>query len=250
VCLRGDVGHVEREGVCASRHQLQIADVVLAARPLPAEEDQRGNEPAGREPGGEQRGGGEERRVQGRRAGRALRGRAHRGARLRLLRGGRRRGHAGRPGGHPAHFAEWFKGPSVTREYDENTDRGIGVTFWDGRNDPGKCMDRLKQVLAKFEQMHGVDPDLTAGQPICDFDGWYSGEFDGVWPRNHTGAVEPSRGFAWADGWAGEGGEEYGSELASEEDEEEEPAATAIEPASEEQGDYYAYVGADSGIAS
>jgi hypothetical protein len=95
-------------------------------------------------------------------------------------------------------FSEWFKDHKTTREYDENTDKGIGVTFWDGRDDPEKCMDRLTQVLAKFDQMHGVDEDLTAGQPICDFDGWYDGEFD--WPRNHTGGVQPSRGFTWDDG--------------------------------------------------
>jgi len=94
-------------------------------------------------------------------------------------------------------FAEWFKDISVTREYDESTDRGIGVTFWDGRNDVDRCMDRLTQVLAKFEELHGVDPNLTVGQPLCDFDSWYEGEFD--WPRNHTGAVEPSRGFTWED---------------------------------------------------
>jgi len=92
-------------------------------------------------------------------------------------------------------FAEWFQDYKTTREYDEKTDKGIGVTFWDGRNDPEKCLDRLTQVLAKFDELHGTDAGLTEGQPVCDFDGWYDGEFD--WPRNHTGAVKPSRGFTW-----------------------------------------------------
>lgn len=100
-------------------------------------------------------------------------------------------------------FAEWFKNISVTREYDWDTDKGIGVTWWDGRDDPERCMDRLRQVLAKFEQMYGVDQGLTAGQPMCDFNGWYGDEFDGDWQRNHTGAVYPSRGFTWDDDWAG-----------------------------------------------
>jgi hypothetical protein len=99
-------------------------------------------------------------------------------------------------------FSEWFINTSVTREYSTHTDKGIGCSFWNGRDDKEKCMGRLTGAFAMFEQKHGLDPDLREGQPLCDFDGWYDrdGEFsDGkfAWKQNHTGAVEPSRGFTW-----------------------------------------------------
>jgi len=102
-------------------------------------------------------------------------------------------------------FSEWFINVSVTREYSTRTDEGIGISFWNGRDDKEKCMNRLTAAMAMFEQKHGVDPDLTEGQPACDFDGWYEGDgelSDGkfAWRPNHTGAVEPSRGFTWSDG--------------------------------------------------
>lgn len=95
-------------------------------------------------------------------------------------------------------FKEWFINISVTREYNTHTDKGIKCSFWDGRDDKQACMDRLTAAMAMFESKHGVDSDLTEGQPVCDFDSWYDGEF--TWKRNHTGAIEPSRGFSWEDG--------------------------------------------------
>lgn len=92
-------------------------------------------------------------------------------------------------------FNDWFQNITVTREYDEKTDKGIGVSFWDGRQDKDKCQARLHSAQVMFEQKFGRDNDLTEGQPVCDFDSWYDQEF--TWKRNHTGAMKPTRGFSW-----------------------------------------------------
>jgi len=53
-------------------------------------------------------------------------------------------------------------------EYNNQTDRGVGLDFWDGIYNRDRCTDRLETVAAKFKAKY---PDMTASadEPWCDF---------------------------------------------------------------------------------
>jgi len=76
------------------------------------------------------------------------------------------------------------------REYSHHTDAGVGCTFWNGRNDPKLCQERMDRVKKLFKDKY---PDLPSCDelppPSCDFDGWYTDstgvkEFD--WESVHS----------------------------------------------------------------
>merc|ERR1719362_2146666 len=53
-------------------------------------------------------------------------------------------------------------------EYNNKTDYGIGVDWWDGIYSPAKCRDRYNKVIAKFKEKYPDRPaQLT--EPRCDF---------------------------------------------------------------------------------
>merc|ERR1719203_580586 len=71
---------------------------------------------------------------------------------------------------------------------------GVGCSFWDGKADARQASMRMKAVKDLFKKQYPDQPyDLE--EPACDFDMYYDGEFD--WPVNHSGAVQPERGFSW-----------------------------------------------------
>ncbi|CAE7304487.1 unnamed protein product [Symbiodinium pilosum] len=56
-------------------------------------------------------------------------------------------------------------------EYNKTTDKGVGVTFWDGINDTAKNVERIERVRMLFEHHYpdqALDEDMTP--PACDFD--------------------------------------------------------------------------------
>jgi len=53
------------------------------------------------------------------------------------------------------------------REYDPQTDKGVRLSFWDGRADEDKCAWRVKHTEMLFKQKYPQHPDLP--QPPCDF---------------------------------------------------------------------------------
>jgi len=53
-------------------------------------------------------------------------------------------------------------------EYNNKTDYGIGVEWWDGIYSPAKCRDRYNKVIAKFKEKYPDQPS-TLTEPRCDF---------------------------------------------------------------------------------
>jgi len=53
------------------------------------------------------------------------------------------------------------------REYDHNTDRGVGFSFWDGIHDARKCTWRMHQVLQAFRRKYPWEPEHL-GEVHCD----------------------------------------------------------------------------------
>merc|ERR1712110_877389 len=81
-------------------------------------------------------------------------------------------------------------GPCVqNKEYEELTDKGIGTTFWDNRNDEAACEARIEAAQRLFAINFPEFPE-TLPEPACDFDMFYDGEL--TWPVNHTGAPHSS----------------------------------------------------------
>jgi len=84
-------------------------------------------------------------------------------------------------------YAAFWEG-TRNKEYDPDSDDGIGNHFWAGKHDAAKCNARLEAVRhlfgAKFPQF-----PVRLEEPPCDFDMYYEGELD--WSVNHTGA-DPS----------------------------------------------------------
>eukprot|EP00404_Azadinium_spinosum_P032507 CAMPEP_0180566492 /NCGR_PEP_ID=MMETSP1037_2-20121125/6104_1 /TAXON_ID=632150 /ORGANISM="Azadinium spinosum, Strain 3D9" /LENGTH=157 /DNA_ID=CAMNT_0022583525 /DNA_START=428 /DNA_END=899 /DNA_ORIENTATION=- len=81
------------------------------------------------------------------------------------------------------------------KEYISELDKGVGTTFWDGRSDPARCAARMEAVRKLFKSRYPDFPE-TLEEPTCDFDQYYKDEF--TWEVNHTGAVQPQRGYDWA----------------------------------------------------
>lgn len=52
-------------------------------------------------------------------------------------------------------------------EYNNQTDRGIGMTFWDKKYNASACDRRMKRVAQLFAQRYPDAPALSA--PACDF---------------------------------------------------------------------------------
>lgn len=61
------------------------------------------------------------------------------------------------------------------KEYDHLTDKGVGVSFWDGRKNPERCAQRLEAVKALFNRKFPDAPALS--DPVCDFDRYTLEEF-------------------------------------------------------------------------
>merc|ERR1711920_1134697 len=51
-------------------------------------------------------------------------------------------------------------------EYDKATDKGRGMSFWDGFDDAGKRMWREQMVNNAFQSKYPTIP-LALGEPIC-----------------------------------------------------------------------------------
>jgi len=71
------------------------------------------------------------------------------------------------------------------KEYDFDTDEGVGTSFWNGRQDKAKCAERMEKARALFRAKFPQYPDLE--EPACEFDMFYDNEFS--WEVNHTGAT-------------------------------------------------------------
>jgi hypothetical protein len=55
-------------------------------------------------------------------------------------------------------------------EYNNKTDYGIGVDWWDGIYSPSRCRDRYMNVIAKFKEKYPDKPTHLT-EPRCDFYG-------------------------------------------------------------------------------
>jgi len=53
-------------------------------------------------------------------------------------------------------------------EYNNQTDYGIGVKFWNGIYNPAKCRHRYKKIIKKFKKKYPKMP-ATLPEPRCDF---------------------------------------------------------------------------------
>jgi len=80
------------------------------------------------------------------------------------------------------------------KEYNTETDKGVGMSFWNGKNDADKCTDRMDAVRALFK-VNSPEFLERLPEPACEFDMFYDGEFD--WPVNHTKAVAPAHTDWW-----------------------------------------------------
>lgn len=72
------------------------------------------------------------------------------------------------------------------KEYDPATDKGVGMSFWDGIHTEEKCTARMDAVRELFKAKFPAFP-LSLDEPACEFDMYYNGEFK--WKRNHTGGT-------------------------------------------------------------
>lgn len=80
------------------------------------------------------------------------------------------------------------EGPCIRNtEYSGKIDKGVGCSFWDGKLDKKKCMERTERAKKLFKDKFPEFPD-SLDNPVCDFDMIYQDEF--TWPVNHTGGVE------------------------------------------------------------
>jgi len=72
-------------------------------------------------------------------------------------------------------------------EYNNQTDHGVGISFWDGIYDPAKCTDRLNTVRAKFKAKY---PDMPASldEPRCD---WFKSDPGDYLHRTGSGFPRP-----------------------------------------------------------
>lgn len=52
-------------------------------------------------------------------------------------------------------------------EYDTVTDEGVGLDFWNGKLDAGRCQQRVRAVHALFEKKYPYLP-ASLGRPVCD----------------------------------------------------------------------------------
>jgi len=71
------------------------------------------------------------------------------------------------------------------KEYDPDTDAGVGTDFWNGKHDKEKCAERMDKARALFKQKYPQFPEHL-DEPPCEFDMYYEHEFD--WKINHTGS--------------------------------------------------------------
>jgi len=66
----------------------------------------------------------------------------------------------------PSH--NWAAFCAGRKEYNNQTDKGEGVSFWDGIYSPHKCIERYDKVQAKFREKY-PDMPVELDQPHCDY---------------------------------------------------------------------------------
>jgi len=79
------------------------------------------------------------------------------------------------------------------KEFDLETDKGVGCSFWDGKKDIDKCTERMDKVRKLFKKNDPGNPESLT-EPACEFDMYYDGEFK--WEVNHTGGPDPNDWWA------------------------------------------------------
>lgn len=72
------------------------------------------------------------------------------------------------------------------KEYDSDTDKGVGTEFWNGKLDKDRCAYRLAQAEHLFKMKFPAMPERLE-EPPCEFDMYYKDEF--TWKVNHSNAV-------------------------------------------------------------
>merc|ERR1719343_1447230 len=63
-------------------------------------------------------------------------------------------------------YLKWWS-VDHNREYVWQDDKGVGTDFWDGRDDPKKCSERMRKIQALFGKKY-PDMPVTYGEPPCD----------------------------------------------------------------------------------